>query len=367
MRVETRKERFWSRLVTPILWPVLLAQLLLVALGLAAGLIYWWLMPAEASWSITFWLLLALLLGGGLNVAVFLTLLKQRLRRCEHDTETRLAHLADCLTRHADATVVPRDMSRSPMARFDDMVAAVETLIEQWQGEMTRTRQSERHLAEELQAQRGRVERLEAERERAREASRLKSDYLAHLQQTLMPSLTALEESLADARQRPEAVDALREQLVDALALLETLDESPSLEEGPSARVLIVDDGPVNLMLAQQVLERQGLQVVTAASGSEALQRLGEMPVDLIFMDIFMADMDGVETCRLWREREASMPERTRSVVVALTANVSEADRQRFAQVGMDDYLAKPYRPQDLLETVRHWLPGALKEGGERS
>ncbi len=53
------------------------------------------------------------------------------------------------------------------------------------------------------------------------------------------------------------------------------------------------------------------------------------------------------------------MPERTRSVVVALTANVSEADRQRFAQVGMDDYLAKPYRPQDLLETVRHWLPGA--------
>ncbi len=69
--------------------------------------------------------------------------------------------------------------------------------------------------------------------------------------------------------------------------------------------MLIVDDGPVNLMLAQQVLERQGLQVVTAASGSEALQRLGEMPVDLIFMDIFMADMDGVETCRLWREREA--------------------------------------------------------------
>ncbi len=225
MRVETRKERFWSRLVTPILWPVLLAQLLLVALGLAAGLIYWWLMPAEASWSITFWLLLALLLGGGLNVAVFLTLLKQRLRRCEHDTETRLAHLADCLTRHADATVVPRDMSRSPMARFDDMVAAVETLIEQWQGDDAHTpvgTPSRRRVAGAA----CRVERLEAERERAREASRLKSDYLAHLQQTLMPSLTALEESLADARQRPEAVDALREQLVDALALLETLDES---------------------------------------------------------------------------------------------------------------------------------------------
>ncbi|MFM9270528.1 response regulator [Halomonas elongata] len=363
MRVEARKERFWSRLVTPILWPVLLAQLLLVAVGL----IYWWLMPSQSSWSMAFWLLLALLLGGGLNVAVFLMLLKQRLRRCEHDIETRLANLADCLVRHADATVVPHDTSRSPATRLDDMVAAVEGLIEQWQQDMTRTRQSERHLAEELQSQRGRVERLEAERERAREASRLKSDYLAHLQQTLMPSLTALEETLDDGARRSEAVETLREQLADALALLETLDESPSPQGEANARVLIVDDGPVNLMLARQVLERQGLEVVTASSGAEALKRLGEMSVDLIFMDIFMADMDGVETCRVWREREAAMPERSRSVVVALTANTGEADRQRFEQAGMDDYLAKPYRPQDLLETVRHWLPGALAEGGDRS
>ncbi|MDT8896301.1 response regulator [Halomonas sp. I1] len=367
MRVEARKERFWSRLVAPILWPVLCAQALLVALGLAVGLTCWWLMPSEASWSITFWLLLALLSGGGLNVAVFLMLLKQRLRRCEHDIEARLADLSDCLTRHADATVVPRDTSRSPMARLDDMVSAIDGLIEQWQGEMTRTRQSERRLAEELQSQRGRVERLDAERERAREASSLKSDYLGHLQQALIPSLTALEEALGDEHRHPEAVETLRAKLADALALLETLDESSSPQGEPSARVLIVDDGPVNLMLARQVLERQGLQVITAASGAEALQRLGEMPIDLIFMDIFMADMDGVDTCRAWREREASMPERPRSVVVALTANASEADRRRFEQVGMDDYLAKPYRPQDLLQTVRHWLPGALETGGDPS
>ncbi|WP_275288583.1 response regulator [Halomonas elongata] len=367
MRVETRKERFWSRLVAPILWPVLLAQSLLVALGLAVGLICWWLMPTQASWSITFWLLLALLSGGGLNVAVFLMLLKQRLRRCEHDIEARLANLADCLTRHADATVVPRDTSRSPMTRLDDMVSAIDALIEQWQGEMTRTRQSERRLAEESQSQRGRVERLEAERERAREASRLKSDYLVHLQQALMPSLTALEEALDDERRRPEAAETLREQLADAMALLETLGEPTSPEGEPGARVLIVDDGPVNLMLARQVLERQGLQVITASSGAEALQQLDEMPIDLIFMDIFMADMDGVETCRVWREREASIPERPRSVVVALTANAGEADRRRFEQAGMDDYLAKPYRPQDLLQTVRQWLPGTLEESGDRS
>ncbi|OBX37584.1 hypothetical protein A8U91_01957 [Halomonas elongata] len=90
------------------------------------GLIYWWLMPSQSSWSMAFWLLLALLLGGGLNVAVFLMLLKQRLRCCEHDIETRLANLADCLVRHADSTVVPHDTSRSPVTRLDDMVAAVE-------------------------------------------------------------------------------------------------------------------------------------------------------------------------------------------------------------------------------------------------
>jgi CheY-like chemotaxis protein len=120
--------------------------------------------------------------------------------------------------------------------------------------------------------------------------------------------------------------------------------------------VLIVDDGPVNLTLARQVLERQGLEVTTATSGEQALVRLEEHAFDLVLMDIFMPGMDGEETSRRWREREAGLASRRRSVLVALTANASEEDRRRFHEAGMDDFLAKPYRPQALVDMVRQWL-----------
>lgn len=376
MRVETDKEQAWSRLVKPILWPVLASQAALTGLCLALALSGWWLMSTQASWGMTLGLLLALLVGSSLNVTAFLMLLRQRLRAGEGRVETAMGDLARGL--EAQGASVPDgpapDDARFPLERRVETVARTcEALAGRWEAELESARGKARRLAEDLEAQRGRLARLESGRVRAREESRLKSGYLAHLQQGLTPLMAAVQDVLrseacrrAAGSDEHEALRRLHDRLAETAVLLETLGEPESdVAGGAAGRVLVVDDGPVNLMLAQKVLERQGLRVATATSGSEALAWLDKQPFDLVFMDIYMADMDGVATCRAWRAREAEHPERARSIMVALTANAGDADRQRFREAGMDDYLAKPYRPQELLARVRHWLPGTLAEGEE--
>lgn len=374
MQDDIRLNRIWSRLVWPILWPVLLAQATLVVLCLVVGGILWALVPSHASWGATFWLLLALLLGSSLNVAVFLMLLRQRLHGIQRDINDALADIEAWLARHQR----PQAADELPLAqRLAAISGACEALVEGWRREVEESRAVERRLAGELQAHRGQLERLEAGRVRAREESRLKSGYLSHLQQSLCPLMSSLAEVLESDALRQYGGDrdhaallALRERLADALVLLENLDETtgPSVASPPplssgKARVLIVDDGPVNLTLARQVLERQGLEVETVTSGEEALSRLEGAPFDLVLMDIFMPGMDGVETSRHWRDREASGAARQRSILVALTANASDEDCRRFRQAGMDDYLAKPYRPQALVDLVWRWLPAFPASG----
>lgn len=225
-----------------------------------------------------------------------------------------------------------------------------------------------------------RLGRLTAGRDRAREESRLKSDYLTLLGRELAPLRKQVEALLAGA---PEAASAerctrlveLRDRLGDLEVLLEGIAGSEPPPVAPMAapaapappprrarRVLIVDDGPVNLMLARQVLEREGLEVRTATSGAEALACLEQVPFDLVLMDIYMPGMDGVEASRRWRDVEMERYPGRRSVLVALTANASAEDRERFAAAGLDDYLAKPYRPQQLIDLVSRWLPPFSEE-----
>jgi CheY-like chemotaxis protein len=125
-------------------------------------------------------------------------------------------------------------------------------------------------------------------------------------------------------------------------------------------RILVVDDGPVNAMLARTVLGRQGLTVETASNGEEALVARGKHFYSLVFMDIFMPGMDGVTTTQRWREQESLVLSDRRSVIIALTANASEKDREHFFAAGLDDYLGKPYRPQALIDKVRLWLPDVI-------
>lgn len=125
------------------------------------------------------------------------------------------------------------------------------------------------------------------------------------------------------------------------------------LEKQPLARILVVDDGPVNSMLASSVLEKSGYQVDVANSGRAALELGQKQDYDLVLMDIFMPEMDGLETTRHWRQLPGT---NARIPLIALTANALENDRNYYIAEGMDDYLPKPYRPAELRSRVDYWL-----------
>ena len=93
-----------------------------------------------------------------------------------------------------------------------------------------------------------------------------------------------------------------------------------------------------------------------ASSGEEALELLDHRTYDLIFMDLRMPGLDGLETTRELRRREGEM---RHSIVVAVTANAFSEDRERCLAAGMDDFLAKPVRLEDLRAMALRWLPKA--------
>lgn len=128
----------------------------------------------------------------------------------------------------------------------------------------------------------------------------------------------------------------------------------PQLE----GRVLLVDDSPVNLLVATTMLERCGLRVVPAEHGREALELLRAQRFDLVLMDCHMPELDGYATTTAWRQEEARrlLP---RTPVVALTASTVEDDRARCLASGMDGLLVKPFEMDELLAVVAQHLPGA--------
>lgn len=121
-------------------------------------------------------------------------------------------------------------------------------------------------------------------------------------------------------------------------------------------RVLLVEDNPVNQLVVKGLLARLGLSVAVARHGEEALKMLHQRAFDLVLMDCNLPLMDGYEATRqIRRERRwASLP------VIALTANVLPEDRERCQQAGMNDYLSKPLRREELQAMLEHWLPHGL-------
>jgi signal transduction histidine kinase/CheY-like chemotaxis protein len=119
------------------------------------------------------------------------------------------------------------------------------------------------------------------------------------------------------------------------------------------ARVLLVEDNHVNQLVAKGMLEKQKLEVIIAINGCQALERLEEQTPDLILMDCNMPVMDGYEASRRIRSdsRWQHLP------IIALTANVLAAERSRCLDAGMNDYLAKPFRREELLALLEQWLP----------
>ena len=136
-----------------------------------------------------------------------------------------------------------------------------------------------------------------------------------------------------------------------------------SLREGrPPLRVLLAEDNPVNQRLMVRLLENQGHQVTTADDGSAALRALEEHRFDLILMDVQMPVMDGLQATAAIRERERSGDSRV--PIIALTAHAMAGDRERFLSNGMDSYISKPVRPDELLRVIDDLLqPSPLLPG----
>ncbi|MDP9521752.1 hybrid sensor histidine kinase/response regulator [Pseudomonas putida] len=125
-----------------------------------------------------------------------------------------------------------------------------------------------------------------------------------------------------------------------------------SLEAG-RARILLVEDNPVNQLVAKGMLAKLGCQVQLATQGAEALEQLELDDFDLVLMDCNMPVMDGYEASRRIRQsgRWPNLP------IVALTANAMPEERERCRAAGMNDYLAKPFRREELLALIDHWVP----------
>ena len=112
--------------------------------------------------------------------------------------------------------------------------------------------------------------------------------------------------------------------------------------------VLVVDDNAVNRKLAVALLQRRGMQVDEADSGSVAIELLRQKRYDTVLLDISMPVMDGKEVCRIIR----STPDLASLHVVAYTAHAMESERQSIMAAGFDDLLVKPISGQDLLRVL---------------
>ena len=126
-------------------------------------------------------------------------------------------------------------------------------------------------------------------------------------------------------------------------------------------RILIADDSPVNQKVTLVVLRRMGHSPTAVGNGLEAIQELERSRYDLVLMDGQMPVMDGYEAARQICKR---WPERERPILVALTANAVEGDRELCLQAGMDDYLPKPLRPRELEATLMRWAAGRPSRPG---
>ena len=130
---------------------------------------------------------------------------------------------------------------------------------------------------------------------------------------------------------------------------------------GPvTVRVLLAEDNLVNQKVAVKMLTKLGVEADVATTGLEALDALLGVSYDLVLMDCQMPEMDGYEASRRIRERERGS---RRLPIVAMTANAMVGDRERCLDAGMDDYIPKPVRMEDLRRAMSRWLPaGAVAD-----
>jgi PAS domain S-box-containing protein len=117
--------------------------------------------------------------------------------------------------------------------------------------------------------------------------------------------------------------------------------------------ILVADDDPINMLLISEVLRRMGFEVIQVSNGKEALERLPHCDPVLIFMDVNMPEMDGYSTTREIRK----MPEPWCNLpIIALTADAMKGDREKCLEAGMNKYISKPFKLEEIDEVLRSYL-----------
>jgi CheY-like chemotaxis protein len=133
--------------------------------------------------------------------------------------------------------------------------------------------------------------------------------------------------------------------------MLERLHETDEALIGK--QVLVVDDDVRNIFTLSSLLERRGMNVISASNGEEAIRHIESNPgLSLVLMDIMMPEMDGYETMRRIREK----PDFRMLPILALTAKAMKGDREKCLEAGASDYIAKPVNTEQLLSLLRIWL-----------
>lgn len=135
-------------------------------------------------------------------------------------------------------------------------------------------------------------------------------------------------------------------------------EESVKLPKTRSLQVLLAEDSEINVLFLSTILKQAGHRIDVVGNGELAYQILCGNYYDIVFMDMHMPIMDGIEATRKWREEEAIRTDvKKKTPIIALTANVSDDDRLRCLDAGMNEFLSKPVSPERLGEILSIYCP----------
>jgi CheY-like chemotaxis protein len=153
---------------------------------------------------------------------------------------------------------------------------------------------------------------------------------------------------------------------IDTATRVDTDNSTDTSQPSETITILVVEDNPINQIVATEILEQADYQVEVANDGAEAIARIGKGGIDLVLMDCQMPVLDGFAATRQLRELEATnqMPYSERMPVIALTANALKGDREACLEAGMDDYITKPMQSDTLFKAVSRFIPVPGDEDG---
>jgi signal transduction histidine kinase/DNA-binding response OmpR family regulator len=167
--------------------------------------------------------------------------------------------------------------------------------------------------------------------------------------------LKALLQIIVDAQTNGKDIGLVTRHLVTRMLNAESQKQTDVSKQYPHKRSLVVEDMKVNLMLVTKLLEKHGLRVDAAANGKEGVEMLRQFEYDIVFMDCQMPEMDGFEATAAIRKEEAER-QKKHTTIVALTADAMIGDREKCLKAGMDDYLNKPLKFQEVANMLEKWL-----------